>query len=218
MLQNALLFAAVRGPFHRRAVPLGALIPITTTLACGAASSEPTRSQLQPTEGVVEDAGLTEPNPPGTNHGSPGDVDSEPNASPDGGAQVTASIHYVVDACVGEALPEECAPEEKADGEDDGGCSETPRPCSAWDEDQCEYSPGCHWGQREIVNEGTDTGKSCTGTPVACGKLYPTFCNAGCEETTSSNDEEATCVGTPAPCATFLYSEDCATQLGCRWQ
>lgn len=131
--------------------------------------------------------------------------------------ELTPSLVHLEYECLGDAL---YLSEEAGTPMVDGGlsCHDCHRPCHAWREDyDCEAEPGCRWEQVEVINEGTDTGKRCEGEAMPC--LWVGACQPGCIETKIPDSARTRgCEGTPTPCETYQYSEDCSNQWGCHWR
>lgn len=131
----------------------------------------------------------------------------------------TPTIVYEVSVCMGDAVHyyEDAGRPVEVVHCDEPGCGSQHRACEDWDESDCEREEGCRWGQQQVVNEGTDTGKRCEGEPLSCD-VWSGSCLPGCTEVESSSGRARTCVGTPTPCSSHRYSEACASQLGCAWR
>ncbi len=138
-----------------------------------------------------------------THHG-----DAAPDETP-----ITESIITEYGVCNGTPLcggePCEC---DAVDG--DGGCAVIH--CEQHHtRSQCANAAGCEWEIVTDVNEGTVTGKRCTGDVGSCeGQNWE--CKTGCEETFDGN--RRVCSGTPEPCSAKVYEADCGRVLQCTWQ
>jgi hypothetical protein len=134
-------------------------------------------------------------------------------------SRLTESFTYEQSFCVGDAdasqgdsgMPRdviEC---------DAGGCEGEHHSCEDLDlESLCDEGPGCRWELRQVLNEGTDTGKRCEGDAPACD-TWPGYCPPGCDNSIGEGGKRL-CTGEPTPCSAYEYSEQCTTYESCVWR
>jgi hypothetical protein len=178
---------------------------------CGAATDDakepPNRSAAE-----LDDAPTSSTSP--TSSTMTDDLPDDPpdDGSTDAEPAQTRTETRTETSCTGSFVNEPC----EANGDDAGvgGCGELP--CHFNDQVSCEAQSGCSWETKTIENEGTDSGKSCSGEPLACGELNA-LCPTGCEQNPEGATRQERCSGTPTPCGAIAHSIECKSQRGCRW-
>lgn len=145
--------------------------------------------------------------------------DTQPDSSrEDSGSPSTVRLEGL---CLGEAVacPGDDCSCASDDGADAGHCDQH-RPCEGWgEESDCNAEIGCAWELREVIDEGTESGRSCTGTPYPCERPIGT-CLDGCEQVRRETDfgSKLYCEGTPSACVSFDHADACRSQAGCVWE
>lgn len=187
------------------------------------ASATPDGAPEITTSGGDRDAGVTVAD---AGHGK-SEADTRTNATDheqpdssreDSGSPSTVRLEGV---CWGEAVAcpgDECSCASD-DGADAGHCDQH-RPCDGWgEESDCNAELGCAWELREVIDEGTGSGRSCTGTPYPCERPIGT-CLDGCEQVRRETDfgSKLYCEGTPSACVSFDHADACRSQAGCVWE